>query len=104
MAQRLTRIATRPRAGRTEILVLVNHPMETGLRRDKESGAPIPAHFIQTLTCRINGRVAATGFLGTAVAADPLIVLRARGLQPGDRVAVDWVDNRGERGGTVARV
>ena len=32
------------------VKVLIKHPMETGLRKDKKTGEPIPAHFISEVT------------------------------------------------------
>jgi sulfur-oxidizing protein SoxZ len=32
-----------------DIKVLMNHPMETGQRKDAKTGQAIPAHFIQTV-------------------------------------------------------
>ena len=42
----LTKIKTRPKDGATEILVLVNHPMETGQRVDAKTKEKIPAHWV----------------------------------------------------------
>jgi len=36
--------------GEIEIKALITHPIETGLRKDKETGEVIPAHFILLLT------------------------------------------------------
>ena len=33
--------------GTTTVKCLMSHPMETGQRKDKATGKPIPAHFIQ---------------------------------------------------------
>ena len=34
---------------------------------------------------------------GPAVAKNPLVQFSLKGAKPGDRIAVAWVDNRGER-------
>ena len=61
---RETKIRTRTQEGAVEVLVLVTHPMETGMRKDKASGKVIPAHFIQELTIELNGKPVANADLG----------------------------------------
>jgi len=38
-----------------DVKVLMNHPMETGLRKDAKTGQLVPAHFITEVTATING-------------------------------------------------
>ena len=38
------------------------------------------------------------GALGTAVSANPLFAFQLEGVKAGDRLAVSWVDNKGQRG------
>ena len=47
----------------TEIRILMQHPMETGLRKDPASGQIIAAHFIQTFTVSANGKLLIEGSL-----------------------------------------
>jgi len=100
----LTKIKTRPKDGATEILVLVNHPMETGLRVDSKTKQKIPAHFIQKLTIELNGKVVADVDMGIAISKDPLISVAVKGSKAGDKVKVSWSDNKGEKGGADAAV
>ena len=44
-----TKMKTRYRPGQTEVLILVRHPMDTGLLLNKKTHALIPAHYLQTL-------------------------------------------------------
>lgn len=78
-----------------DIRVLMQHPMETGQRRD-ESGQPIPARFIQTFTLHLNGALLVDGQLNTSVSRNPLFAFKARGVKAGDVIAVAWTDNTGE--------
>jgi sulfur-oxidizing protein SoxZ len=94
---KLTKIKTRPKDGATEILVLVNHPMETGNRVDAKTKEKIPAHFIQKLTVEVNGKPVAVADLGVAVSKDPLIGVAVK-AKTGDKVKVNWSDNKGETG------
>jgi sulfur-oxidizing protein SoxZ len=95
---KLTKIKTRPKGGATEILVLVNHPMETGLRVDAKTKEKIPAHFIQKMTIEVNGKPVATADLGPAVSKDPMVGVAVKGTKAGDKAKVSWSDNKGETG------
>jgi sulfur-oxidizing protein SoxZ len=78
------------------VRILIIHPMETGRRQDKASGATVPAHFIQTVEIEHNGTTAASCQFSTGVARDPYLSVRLREAQPGDRVKVSWADNLGQ--------
>ncbi|HYC37412.1 MAG TPA: thiosulfate oxidation carrier complex protein SoxZ [Usitatibacter sp.] len=82
-----------------EVRVLIQHPMETGFRRDI-NGAVIPAHVVDRLVCRIAGREVFSAELGTGVAANPYIAFFARAEQGGP-VEVEWSDDRGQKGRAV---
>jgi len=100
----LTKIKTRPADGATEILVLVNHPMETGQRVDAKTKEKIPAHWIQKLTVELNGKTVADVDMGVAVSKDPLIGIKVKNAKAGDKVKVSWSDNKGQKGGADATV
>lgn len=72
--------------------------METGRRVDKRTKQKIPAHYIQKLVFKVNGKQVAEADIGTGIARDPVFVVRVKELQPGDTVAVSWTDNKGEKG------
>lgn len=93
-----TKIKTRPKGGATEILVLVSHPMETGQRVDNKTKQKIPAHWIQKLTVELNGKTVADVDMGVAVSKDPLVSVAVKGAKPGDKVKVNWSDNKGQKG------
>ena len=95
---RQTRMRIKQQDGAAEVLVLVNHPMETGLRTDRKTKKKIPAHFIQKMTFRLNGKEVAVADLGIAVSKDPLVGIRIKGVKAGDKVKVSWSDNKGESG------
>ncbi len=100
----LTKLKTRAKDGATEILVLVNHPMETGQRVDAKTKQKIPAHFIQNLTIELNGKAVAVASMGPAVSKDPLVGVMVKGAKAGDKVKVNWSDNKGENGSADATV
>lgn len=95
---RETKLRTRRQEGKVEVLALINHPMETGLRKDKASGKPIPAHFIQELALEHNGKPTAVASLGIGVSENPLIGFRLVNAKNGDKIKISWTDNKGETG------
>jgi sulfur-oxidizing protein SoxZ len=100
-----TKMKTRARDdGTTEILVLVNHPMETGQRVDAKTKEKVPAHFIQTMAIEHNGKVIATIEMAQGISKDPLIGVAVAGAKAGDKVACKWTDSKNEAGGADAAV
>lgn len=80
----------------TEVKVLLQHPMETGQRRDPRSGANLPPHFIQTFSLAVNGKPMVAAQLNTSVAKHPVLTFRLQGVKTGDKLQAQWQDNRGE--------
>ncbi len=101
---RETKIRTRKQEGVVEVLVLVNHPMETGMRKDKTTKATIPAHFIRELSVEINGKPGASASMGIGVSENPLLGFRFKNAKNGDKVKAVWKDNKGETGIAEATV
>jgi sulfur-oxidizing protein SoxZ len=96
MADRKMRMRTRAQDGSVELQILISHPMETGLRTDKNTGNKIPPHFIQRITLEHNGKLVATVNTGAGISEDPLIGFRLKGAKHGDKLKVFWSDNMGE--------
>lgn len=82
-------------AGVTEVKVLMQHEMETGLRKD-DAGKPVPAWIITEVKAQHKGRTVLEGQFGTAVSKNPYLVFRFKGAAKGEKVSVSWVDNRGD--------
>ncbi|MDH5633243.1 MAG: thiosulfate oxidation carrier complex protein SoxZ [Gammaproteobacteria bacterium] len=101
---RTTKIKARSKGGATEILVLVSHPMETGQRVDKKTKKKVPAHFIQKMTFKLNGKEFADANLGPAVSKNPVVGVRVSNAKKGDKVSVRWSDNMGESGDATTTV
>ena len=104
MADRPAKIRTKTDGGATEILVLVNHPMETGQRVDPKTNAKVPAHFIKNMVIELNGKAVASIDMGFGVSKDPLIGVSVKGAKAGDKVTMKWSDNQGESGAAEAAV
>jgi sulfur-oxidizing protein SoxZ len=65
-----------------QVRALVNHLMETGLRRDR-AGAIIPRNIVNTFVCRYNGAVVFSVDLHEAVAANPYFSFHLRATESG---------------------
>ena len=101
MTDKRTRVLTKTADdGSTEVVVLVGHPMETGLRVNPQTKEKIPAHFIQKITFLLNGKEVAVVDAAQGVSKDPLISIRIKDAKRGDKVKVAWSDNLGEKNET----
>ena len=80
----------------TEVRILMQHPMETGQRKD-DKGQTLPAQFIQSFTVSLNGKPIIDGQLNTSISRNPLFSFKVRGVKGGDKLAVTWVDNTGDK-------
>lgn len=80
----------------TTVKALISHPMETGLRKDKKTNKPIPAHFIQEVICEHGGNTVMTALWGPSVSKNPYLSFRFKGGKAGDTLKLSWVDNKGE--------
>ncbi len=75
---------------------MITHPMETGQRKDKETGKLIPAHYIQEVKCDHNGKQIMLANWSQAISKDPYMSFRFRGGKKGDNIRISWRDNKGE--------
>ncbi|TXH06629.1 MAG: thiosulfate oxidation carrier complex protein SoxZ [Rhodocyclaceae bacterium] len=80
----------------TDVRILMQHPMETGQRKD-ENGQTVPMNFIKTFTVSLNGKAVIDGQLNTSISRNPLFTFKARGIKAGDKLSVGWTDNLGEQ-------
>ncbi len=85
-----------------EVRVLVQHPMETGFRRNLD-GQSIPANIVDKLACRLGGREIFRAELGTGISANPYIAFFTTADASGELV-VEWSDDRGEKGRVATMV
>ena len=89
------KIRAKAKDGVTTVKTLMNHPMETGLRKNK-SGENIPAHHITEVTAEHNGQVVMVANWGPAISKNPYMSFKFKGGASGDMVKISWVDNKGE--------
>ena len=82
--------------GVTEVKVLISHEMETGQRKDA-AGALVPAWFITELTAKHGEKVVLSSEFGSSVSKNPYLAFKFKGGAKGDKLAVSWVDNKGDK-------
>ena len=90
------RIRAQPAGDKVTVRVLISHEMETGLRRAAD-GNLVPAHYIQTVSATHNGKTVMSAQWGPAVSKNPFIQFVFKGAKVGDKIAVTWVDNKGDK-------
>ena len=99
------RIPRSARAGEViEIRTLMNHPMETGLRKDAKTGQLVPAHYISEVTAALNGTPVLKGGMSGGVSKNPYLGFKIKGAKAGDKVTVNWVDNTGDKNSAEATI
>lgn len=81
-----------------EIKCLVVHPMETGARKDPDSGELVPRHHITQMSFALNDMPVLIANCSTAVAKNPYFRFSFAGAASGDRFSVNWEDVKGESG------
>ena len=90
------RIRAQAAGDKVTVRVLMSHEMETGQRKDS-AGKVIPAWFIQELSATFNGKPVMSGEWGPAIAKNPFLQFTIKGGKAGDKVAVSWIDNKGDK-------
>ena len=99
----LGRLLVPPTARRgeaVEVRLLIEHPMETGFRREAD-GRAVPMNVVNTVACRYADREVLRAELGSGVSANPYFSFWIRAESTGD-VTVEWIDDAGERGSVKA--
>jgi sulfur-oxidizing protein SoxZ len=90
------RIRAQVAGDKATVRVLMSHEMETGQRKDS-AGKPIPAWFIQDVTASHNGKQVLSAQWGPSVAKNPFLQFSVKGAKAGDKIAVSWTDNKGDK-------
>ena len=88
------RIRAQMAGDKATVRVLMNHEMETGLRKDA-NGKAIPAWYIQEVTAALNGKPVLAAQWGPSVSKNPFLQFSVKGAKAGDKISLTWKDNRG---------
>jgi sulfur-oxidizing protein SoxZ len=89
------RIQAKFKNGVTEVKALINHPMETGTRKDQKTGKLIPGHYITELKCEHQGVTVMDALWSGGISKNPYMSFKFNGGAVGDEVKVSWKDNQG---------
>ncbi len=103
MAKKI-RLRASAKGGVATVKALITHPMETGNRKDKKTGKKIPAHFIQTVSGKHNGKEVMLAEWGPAVSKNPYVSFQFAGASKGDTVELSWSDNKGGSASATTKV
>jgi sulfur-oxidizing protein SoxZ len=90
------RIRAQAAGDKVTVRVLVSHEMETGMRKDA-AGKTVPALYIQTISAAHNGKTVLSANWGPSVSKNPFIQFTFTGGKAGDKIAVTWIDNTGDK-------
>jgi sulfur-oxidizing protein SoxZ len=90
------RIRAQATGDKATVRVLMSHEMETGQRKDS-AGKVIPAWFIQEVSAQLNGKPVMTAQWGPAVSKNPYLQFVVKGAKAGDKITIQWVDNKGDK-------
>lgn len=103
MALARLQVAPTARAGEAiEVRLLVQHPMETGFRRDRE-GRAVPMNVVSSLVCRLGEAEILRAQFGSGVSANPYLAFWIVPPASGELV-VEWVDDAGTKGRVAAPI
>ena len=93
MAKKI-KIKAKAKEGVVQIKAIMNHPMETGQRKDSK-GEKIPAHFISEVMVTANDKEIMSANWGPSVSKNPYLSVSYKG-EKGDAIKLAWKDNMGE--------
>jgi len=96
MATGIIRVKTKVTGGKTKVKMLAKHIMESGFRKDTQTGELIPPLFIQKLQVIHASREVFAVNLGPTVSRNPYFVFTFVGGAAGEEMAVTWVENTGK--------
>ena len=94
MASKSIKLKAKAENGETTVKALIKHPMETGRRKDKETGELIPAHYIREVTCSYQGEPVLTTEWGPTISKNPFVSFKFTGGAAGEVVELTWKDNK----------
>ncbi len=89
------RVPKKVKKGQTAVIkTLIAHKMETGLRKNKKTGKPIPRRIINTFEAKLGGKTVFKVDMHPAISANPYISFTIKPSQSGT-VEFAWTDDNG---------
>jgi len=86
-----------------KVSFMVQHPMETGMAKDKETGKVKPAHYIEDITFSFDGEPFTKMKVWESISADPFFSVQYKIVKAG-KITVDYSDNLGEKSAKSKKV
>ncbi|MBF0135595.1 MAG: thiosulfate oxidation carrier complex protein SoxZ [Magnetococcus sp. DMHC-1] len=77
-----------------EIKAAIRHPMESGLRKDKESGEVVPAHYVEKVEAVYLDKPVARATWTGSVSKNPIFRFNLKATKTG-KLKITWTDNKG---------
>lgn len=78
------------------VRLILQHPMENGLRRG-DDGRTVPYSVVERVVVRYNGMEAFSAEMTPGIAANPYLAIQLVAEASGD-VSVEWATTHGEKG------
>jgi sulfur-oxidizing protein SoxZ len=104
MASNSIKLKAQAENGETTVKALIKHPMETGRRKDKETGEMVPIHYIREVTCSYQGEPVLTTEWGPTISKNPFLSFTFTGGAAGEVVELTWKDNKGGSESASAKI
>lgn len=101
---KILKVKAKASGGRTKVKMMAKHIMESGQRKDKKTGALIPAKFLQELKIEHAGKVVFVANMGTAVSKNPYIAFNFSGGAKGEELVMTWTENTGATASEKAKI
>ena len=98
MAKLKARVKVPKKAKKGEVFqvkTLASHKMETGQRKDKKTGKPIPRMIINKFACTYNGKEVFSSDWHPAVSANPYMAFYVKAEDSGT-LEFSWTDDKGQ--------
>ncbi len=104
MAKARMKVPKKVRKGEPfQVKSLISHKMESGQRKDKKTGKPIPRMIINKFTARYNGTEVFSADWAPAISANPYMAFYVRADASGE-LELAWTDDQGKTVTKTAQV
>jgi len=95
LGRAIVRVPRRINKGQAfKVQMVITHPMETGLRKDKKTGKIIPAHYITKVDFLFNGKKVTTLHTGPGISKNPYFAIMLKANESGT-LLIRYEDNKG---------
>ena len=104
MASKTIKLKGKAENGEVTVKALIKHPMETGRRKDKDTGELVPAHYINEVTVTHKGETVLSTEWGATISKNPFLSFKFTGGAPGEEIELTYRDNKGGTESATAKI